>query len=129
MQHTIAILGEAEKGKFNIPHFPKDLSQLIDCLGNPPAESCGLYFAIQALLFQRNLIYCRVEEEGFSDRDYFAGLKMLRKLPNDLIFHALCLPGVGDPKILDASKAVCQMHNSFLITTPKDLQDYLTSVS
>jgi hypothetical protein len=127
MQHTVAILGEAEKGKFKTPHFLKDLSGLIDCLGNPPPESCGLYFAIQAVLFQRALIYFRVEEEGFSEADYYSGFKILENSAKIQTLNALCLPGVGDPKILDASRAICRIHKSFLITTPKDLHDYLTS--
>jgi hypothetical protein len=127
MQHTVAILGAAEKGKFKTPHFLQDLPQLIDCLGNPPPDTSGLFFAIQALMFERAIIYFRVEEEGFSEIDYYAGFKTLEiaKLP---IIHALCLPGVGCAKILDASKNICQIYKSLLITTPADLHDYLTSL-
>lgn len=127
MQHTVAILGAAEKGNFKTPHFLQDLPQLIDCLGNPPPDTSGLFFAIQALMFERAIIYFRVEEEGFSEADYYAGFKTLKtaKLP---IIHALCLPGVGSVKILDASKTICQIYKSLLITTPADLHDYLTSL-
>lgn len=126
MQHTVAILGAAEKGMFKTPHILQDLPQLIDCLGNPPPESSGLYFAIQALLFERTLIYFRVEEEGFGEVDYFAGFRALElaKIP---MLNAICLPGVGDPKILDASRELCRLYKSVLITTPQDLHDYLTS--
>lgn len=127
MQHTVALFGEAEKGQFQTPYFLKELSQLVDCLGNPPPNSNGLYFAIQALLFQRALIYFRVEAEGFSDADYYRGMKYLTDANEVKKLHALCLPGVGDPLILDASRDVCFIHKSFLITTEKDLYDYLTS--
>lgn len=127
MQQTVAILGEAEKGRFKTLHFLKDLEQLIDCLGNPPPETGGLYFAIQALLFGRALIYFRVEEEGFSEVDYFAGFKILEQSKKIQSLNALCLPGVGDPQIIDASQSLCRAYRSCLITTPQDLQDYLTS--
>lgn len=127
MRHTVAILGEAEKGKFQTPHFLQDLPALIDCLGNPPEESAGLYFAIQALLFQRSLIYLRVEEEGFSEADYYSGFQILENSPQIQTLNALCLPGVGDPKILEATQALCRHYKSLLITTPQDLQDYLTN--
>jgi hypothetical protein len=121
----MTIFGEAEKGQYRFPHFLKDLPQLVDLLGNPPGESEGLSFAIQALLFRRDLIYFRVEQEGFSNPDYYLGLKYLEGKGS--MIHALCLPGVGDPKILDATSAVCRVHNSFLITSQKDLYDYLTA--
>src|SRR5579872_6389868 len=97
----IALFGEAEKGQFNVPYILREMPQLIDFLGNPPAESEGLYFAIQALLFQRELIFFRVESEGFSHGDYFTGFKHLETVKD---LHALCIPGVGDPKILDACR-------------------------
>jgi hypothetical protein len=125
MRSVVALFGEAEKGQFKVPYVLKDMPQIIDVLGNPPEESQGLYFAIQAMLFQRELIYFRVEEEGFSLPDYYTGLKHLENIEN---LHALCMPGVGDAKIINASKNICQMHNTLLITTQKDLYDYLTSI-
>lgn len=125
MRSVVALFGEAERGQFKTPHVLKEMPQLIDLLGNPPPESEGLFFAIQALLFQRELIYFRVEEEGFSHSDYFTGLKYLETVKN---LHALCMPGVGDPQILDASQNLCHIHKSLLITNQKDLYDYLTSI-
>lgn len=126
-RHKVALFGEASKGAFKIPHLVKELPQLIDRLGEPPHESEGLYFAIQAILFQRELIYFRVEEEGFSHPDYFHGFKCLTDREQVDALSALCLPGVGDAELLAASKAICEMHQSLLITTQKDLYDYLTS--
>jgi hypothetical protein len=127
MNHTIALFGQAERGAFQTPHLLRELPQLIDLLGNPPAASEGLFFAIQAILYRRELIYFRVNEEGFSKPDYFGGLKQLSSRERFHKIHALCLPGVGDPDILSASEKICEAHGSLLITNQKDLYDYLTS--
>ncbi len=125
MRHIMALFGEAEKGQFKKPYILRELPQLIDLLGNPPAESEGLFFAIQALLYKREVIYFRVQEEGFSKADYFSGMKHLKEEVQEV--HAICLPGVGDIEILNASNPVCERHKSHLIMTEKDLYDYLTS--
>jgi hypothetical protein len=67
-----------------------------------------------------------VGEEGFSYADYFNGLKHLSNEKMKKI-TALCMPGVGDPAILEATHALCHFHKSFLITDQKDLFDFLTS--
>jgi imidazoleglycerol phosphate synthase glutamine amidotransferase subunit HisH len=70
-----------------------------------------------------------VTEEGFSFADYYQGFKyLIQDKENIQHIDALCLPGVGDTKILDASELVRQTHKSFLITNQKDLYDYLTSL-
>jgi hypothetical protein len=127
MKQTIALFGEAEKGAFKTPHLLKQLPQLVDSLGNPPGASEGLFFAIQAILYHRDLIFFRVAEEGFSRVDYFAGLKYLQDKEKVKKVNAICLPGVGDPEILSASQSVCHIHKSFLITNQKDLYDFLTA--
>jgi len=127
MKQVIALFGEAEKGAFKTPHVLHKLPQLVDLLGNPPSESEGLFFAVQAILYNRELIYFRVEEEGFSHADYFNGLKYLENRDAPKKVHALCLPGVGDPEILAVTRRVCNIHRSCLITHQKDLYDYLTS--
>lgn len=126
--YTVALFGEAEKGDYQTAYHCKTLPQLVDCLGNPPAESRGLFFAVQALLFHRDLIFFRVKEEGFSSQDYMQGLKILQR--PELIFHisAICLPGVGDGEIIEASALTCQKLHSILITTESDFYDYLTEV-
>lgn len=128
MKHTIVLFGEAEKGQFRKPHLVGSLSQLVDALGNPPPESEGLFFAVQSLLYEREIIYFRVSDEGFSSPDYFQGfLDLIAQREKFKKIHALCLPGVGDAGILDASEPLREMHKSFLITSQKDLYDYLTS--
>ena len=126
---TMALFGEAEKGQFKKPYLLREMSQLVDAFGNPPPDSQGLFFAIQAILYQRDLIFFRVEEEGYSIADYLHGLKVLQDKGKIKTLHALCLPGVGEREILDASQQVCEIHQSFLITTQKDLYDYLTSAN
>lgn len=123
--HTIAIFGEAEKGEYRTAYYCRDLSQLDYYLGNPPPGSRGLYYAVQALLFKRNLIFFRVVEEGFSVQDYLIGLRMLQK--DDLpIVSAICTPGVGDKDIMDAILPICTHFHSILITNESDFYDYLT---
>lgn len=124
MRHTVALFGESEKGQFKKPYILHELPELIDLLGHPPEESEGIVFAIQALLYKREVIYFRVKEEGFSRGDYIVGFKHLETLKQ---LNALCLPGVGDAEILEASQHLCELHKSHIISTQKDLFDYLTS--
>ena len=128
MRCTVALFGEAEKGPFETPHFLKDLPDLMDRLGTPPSESEGLFFAIQALLFKREIIYFRVANEGFSSKDYLNGLDILKCSHFQKKLHAICMPGVGDPKILKVTKLICQLHNTHLIVSEKDLFDFLTGL-
>ena len=125
--HTLALFGEAEKGTFRKPHLFRSLPQVMESLGNPPPESRGLFFAVQAMMYNYDLIFFRVEEEGFSYQDYFSGLKTMEKedLFNNL--SAICLPGVGDSEIIDAVMPLCQHHQSIFITSEADLYDYLTT--
>jgi len=125
MRHIVALFGESEKGQFKKAYVLHELPQLIDLLGNPPGESEGLFFAIQALLYNREIIFFRVQEEGFSRSDYMLGFKHLETMPR---INALCLPGVGDAEILEASRRLCEIQKSHIISTQKDLFDYLTSV-
>lgn len=127
MGHTIALFGEAQKGDFRKAYYCETLGQLADQFGEPPStESKGLHYAIQALLYEYGVIYFRVHEEGFSVNDYLKGLAFLestKKIPD---LTAICLPGVGNNEILEATSPICAVHNSFLIITEKDLYDYLT---
>lgn len=127
MIYTIALFGEAEKGEFNTAYFCQDLAQLDEFFGNPPPESKGLYYAVQALLFKRNLIFFRVMEEGFSTQDYLAGLRLLEHQQLIPTLDAICIPGVGDPAVLNALQPLCQQYHSILIADEADFYDYLTS--
>jgi hypothetical protein len=127
MDFTVALFGEACKGKFKTAYYCKTLDQLSEFLGEPPSsESKGLFFAIQTLLYQRGVIFFRVHEEGFSIPDYLNGLQFLENknlFPN---ISAIGLPGVGSTEIIEATNSVCHLYSSFLILTEKDLYDYLT---
>src|SRR5207244_2319344 len=98
---TIALFGEAEKGEYNYPYFFENLPQLVDYLGHPPQDSWGLFYAVQAILFRRNLIYFRVKQEGFSHTDYFTGLRLLADREHFNSISAICAPGVGSMEIID----------------------------
>lgn len=126
MRHTIFLFGEAEKGDFCAPKHCKSLTQLVETFGHPPKESKGILYAVQAILYERELIYFRVKEEGFSLHDYMRGLRMLSTPEIPLTLSAICMPGVGDASIIDASQAICQVHKSCLIIDEHDLYDYLT---
>ena len=129
LPHTVVLFGESEKGEYHTAYFCHTLSQLMQNLGNPPDGSRGLYFAVQALMFKRSLLYFRVKEEGFSTDEYFQGLKLLKNqelIPNLI---ALCLPGVGDSEIINEGSSICESYNSVLVTTEADLYDYLTESS
>lgn len=121
----IALFGEAEKGDFRVPYYCRTLPQLIDSFGNPPPNSRGLYCAIQTLLFNRDLIFLRVAEEGYSAEDYFEGVRTLEK--NVLIskIGAIHMPGVGEQEILDVMWPFCRVHHHILIMDEADLYDYL----
>lgn len=127
MGHSIALFGEAEKGQFNTAYFCYSLQELVDNFGHPPGASQGLHLAIQALLFNQNLIFFRVQEEGFSKKDYQQGLKFLEKYDQVSHVSAIVLPGVGDYEIIEAAKPICETHTSLLLTSEGDLYDYLTS--
>jgi hypothetical protein len=124
--YTIALFGEAEKGEFHVPYFCQSLAQLLDFLGHPPVESRGLYYAVQALLYHRSLLFLRVQHEGFSESDYLTGIQQLKNQGILSLVAAYCMPGVGNSHILGAIQPLCEMHHSILITNEADLYDYLT---
>jgi hypothetical protein len=127
MQHTIALFGEAVKGEFRIAYYCKTLHHLSEHLGEPPnSHSKGLDFAVQALLLQRDVLYFRVHEEGFSTEDYLSGFSFLEN--KDLVprIAAICLPGVGNSEIIQATDPIRNLYHSILILTETDLYDYLT---
>ena len=127
MIYTVALFGEAERGEFHTAYYCQNLEQLDEFFGNPPPNSNGLYYAVQALLFKRNLIFFRVLEEGFSTQDYLTGLRLLEQQELIPQVDAICIPGVGDPELLNALQPLCQHYHSFLITNEADFYDYLTS--
>ena len=126
MKSTIFLFGEAEKGEFGIPFPCRSITDLLKTVGNPPEESLGVRYAIQALLYNRNLIFCRVKEEGFSSKDYIQGCAFIKKEQFGGPLQALFLPGVGDQEIIEAALDVCSLYSSLLVVTEKDLYDYLT---
>ena len=94
--------------------------------GNPPEQSLGLFYAVQALLYERELIYFRVKEEGFSIPDYMKGLHFLKHGAVIKDLAAICMPGIGDAEVIEVTSAICNISHSLLITSEKDLYDYLT---
>jgi len=123
--YTVALFGEAEMGNYKTGYLFNSLDQLL-CLGNPPTNSRGLHYAIQALLYNYSLIFFRVEEEGFSVEDYEFGIKLLKDQQLVKEISALCIPGVGNKEIINAAIPLCTFYHSILITTEADFYDYMT---
>lgn len=123
-QQTIFLFGEAEKGEYCTPLPCRSLTQLYDTLGNAPDGSEGIFFAVQALTYQRELIFFRIQEEGFHTSDYMQGFKVLKKFERPL--SALFMPGVGDEEIINSAVELCCLHQCLLVLGEKDLYDYLT---
>ena len=129
MRPIIALFGEAEKGEIASLLKIKSLPHLNEVLGNPPFESRGIFFAIQFLLSEQDLIYIRVKEEGFSVKDYFKGIKGLLNRKQTPSLAAVCLPGMGDADVIHSLDPILEMHRALIITTEYDLYDYLTSAN
>ncbi len=128
MKSTVFLFGEAEKGELGTPLICRSLPQLLQTLGNPPEETLGIHYAIQALLYNQEIIFCRVKEEGFSVRDYTKGLTLIRNEHLDRNVKAIFLPGVGNQAIIEATLDVCDLYKSLLVVTEQDLYDYLTNL-
>jgi hypothetical protein len=127
--YTMALFGEAEKGSFHVPYHCDTLPQLVDLLGNPPQDSLGLYLAVQALLFKRKIIFFRVSEEGYSLKDYFMGMQVLKKREEIDHVEAIGIPGVGNSEIIHAITPLCLSFHSILVLTEGDFFDYMMQIS
>jgi len=126
-QRTIALFGEAEQGEYKTAYFCRSLEDLAEQFGQPPEDSIGIHYAVQALLFDYQLIFFRVAEEGYAYEDYLQGMQLLGNQALIPQLSAIALPGVGEPAIIDASEPLCELYNSIIITTESDLYDYLTA--
>lgn len=126
ISYPMALFGEAEKGDFHKGYLCENLTQLSENFGNPPHQSRGLFYAVQALLYQRKLIFFRVKEEGFSLQDYFRGFDVLKSQNATQGICAICMPGVGNGEIIEAVIPLCKNHHSLLIINEADFYDFMT---
>lgn len=127
MNGYIAFFGESEKGRFHYPYFCNSLIQLAETFGNPPEESLGVPLAIQAIMYEREIIFFRVDEEGYSIDDYIKGFEILKDKNKVKKLSAICMPKVSNNLIINSLNSICEIHKSLIITTEKDLFDYLLS--
>ena len=128
MKSRIFLFGEAEKAKSCQPLAIGSLADLSEKVGNfSTSGGQGLDCAVQILLFNHELIFYPVREEGFSPEDYFRGIEFLEKEGKTMQLCAVSLPGVGDPQIIDALMPICQREKLLLILCESDLYDYLTA--
>jgi len=121
---VVALFGAAECGEYKRPYLLQSLEQMVSVIGHPPPESQGVVYAVQTLLFGHPVLYFRVREEGFAAGDYLAGLRLLSEEEK---VAAICMPGVGDAEIIEATTPICEQRSALLILTEADLFDYLTS--
>lgn len=126
----IALFGQAQKGDLHTMYYCKSVEELFHFFGEPPKETQGLFFAVQALLYSRHLIYFRVKEEGACEKEYLFGLHLLRdfapKLPH---VGALFLPQMGVQTVIDEGLLLCKTQKSVLLVQEADFYDYMTSKS
>lgn len=127
MKPTIFLFSESERGDFGKPLICRSLPQLYDIFGTEKGKTQGLHYAIQSLMYNREILFCRVKEEGFSVRDYMQGLSSLEQDKWAPHLQAIFLPGVGSVEIIEATERVCKKRGSILVVTPQDLYDYLLS--
>lgn len=124
---TIFLFGASEKGVFRTPIHLYTIEELFNRLGSMPTHTEGIYYAIQALLFEKNLIFYRIEEEGSNLEDYRQGIRLLKQQPFQTTLSAICMPGMSDEEIVHEILPICYMYQSLLVVSEKDLYDYLTS--
>lgn len=125
---VVALFGEAERGEIGKPLRMESVIHLNEQLGHPPEESYGIFFAVQFLLYGQEVLFFRVEEEGFSTADYLRGITHLRQKPLGKKLAAICLPGVGDKGILSATHPLIDRDDALMIITERDLYDYFTTL-
>ena len=82
---------------------------------------------MQVLLYKYDLIFFRVKEEGFSLADYYFGLRLLERSDLATRLTAICIPGVGDHEIIEATHKVCHQRHSLIITSESDFYDLMTN--
>jgi len=126
MNPLVVVFGQASRGAFHQPICPRSLNELNALLGPPPEGSLGLNLAVQTLLFNNELVFFRVEEEGFSRADYWKGSRILLDWAHtNRKIAALGLPGCGDKEIIAAVHPILSLQRAVLILGEKDLYDYL----
>ena len=128
MTCKVFLFGESEKGEYCSPLTVRNLEDLYMILGHPPKESAGIQYAIQSLLCNRELIFYRVHEEGFSVRDYTKGIQLLAHEGAKLQVSAVSMPGVGDHALINALSPICSAMRALLLVSEQDFYDYLTGV-
>lgn len=124
----VVVFGESTRGLLAHPYQPRDLLDLELLLGHPPEGSQGLYLATQTMLLEHELLFFRVDEEGFSPQDYWMGARVLSELSHRRVcFDAVGLPGVGDAEIIAAVERSLLGRAPLLLMNERDLYDFLSS--
>lgn len=122
---SVAIFGESRKGEFLKLFYINTLPDLATHLGEPTASGIGIHMAIQSLLFQKDILYIKVLEEGYDLEHYSVGIREIEN-KTDLLISAIALPGVGSNEILKKASLLAKKKKAVLILTEKDLYDFMT---
>ncbi len=125
MKKTIAIFGESKEGPLKTLLLLRSLPNIVEIIGNPTETGLGVHMAIQAMLFGREVLFYRIEEEGFQRENYAFGCKLLETHPRKDDLAAIALPGVGDSTILSLAQKIIPS-GTILLLTEKDLYDFTT---
>lgn len=122
---SIVIFGESTKGEF-LNLFPiRTLPDLSTFLGGPTSSGIGIHMAIQSLLFEKEVLFIKVFEEGYDLDHYSLGLKEIDRNP-DLLIDAIALPGAGSNEIVKKASLLAKKKKAFIVLTEKDLYDFMT---
>ena len=125
-KRTILIFGESKEGQFQKLLFINSLPKLATILGEPTETGIGVHIAIQAMLYNLEVLFYKVKEEGSDEDAYLQGFRLIEKEAPSLILGAIALPGASTPKILEIANSLCDLHNSLILSNERDLYDYIT---
>lgn len=101
-----------------------DLEELSLVLGEPIEGRSGVKDGIQALLYQYQLMFFRVQQEGLSVEDYYQGFAWIQK--SRMPITAMKLPGVGSRGLLASANTICLQKGSILVIDEIDFYDFAT---
>lgn len=123
----IAIFGEAEIGSFKSLITLNSIPELTDKLGRPTKKGIGIHMAIQAILYDREILYYRIpNEEEPSCKEYLHGLNLLGRSTfiNPLV--AIALPAVNHRDILYRAKHLCHHCKILFLPNERDLYNFIS---
>ena len=117
----LAIFGQTEKGSLGSVYAIDNLTELFNKLGCATIDSKAIFYAIEAIYYDRKVLFVPVKEEGSNLEEYREGIKKLKQHSVDAIF----VPGVGNASLLSFATSTLK---AVVFMTGEDTYDYLTSL-